>query len=244
MRFLHAIYLTLFVTILIACEQPKEAILQTEPIATLEQPIQHWINTHTTVRFAPSHAERVSDPQGTQDMSNWTGSVYRGIPVTVVATQGEWKKVVYNTDARGWMLTSELLQQTQLGKATTLKELKTYRGADFSLANDSLTIPAGTLLFVLEQVNQLSLVNYDGEKTAWVETSNLTQEKQEVHVSESIEKAQWLRSDNAPNGRVLDKARIKYPNAKLLDTLADHIRFRDFNPTPTLPTADLADPKP
>ena len=225
----------------LACEQGADPTDLAQPLVQQAQPLEYWINTSTSSRFIPSHAERVPDPQRNDDMRNWTGGVYRGMPAKVVATQGEWKRVVYRTDATGWMLESELVPRTDASEATTLKELKTYAEADFGQPDETLTIPAGTLLFILEEANELSYVNYEGQKTAWVETALLTKEANELKVAQLIYKAEWIATVlEGPNGRVLDKARIKYPKAKLLDSLANHIDFKDFSEKPVMPTVDLA----
>jgi len=224
-----------------ACEQATApTTLEVQPQAQ-PQPLEAWINSSTSSRFIPDYALRIPDPQQDDDMRNWTGSVYRGMSAKVTATQGEWRKVVYSQDATGWMLASELISQAKATQATTLRELKTYAEADFGQLNETLRIPAGTLLFILEQVDELSFVNYDGEKAAWVESALLSTDPSELKVSELIYKAKFLEEVlNGPNARVLDKARIKYPKAKLIDTLANHVSFKEFNLNPIMPTSDVA----
>ena len=42
------------------------------------------------------------------------------------------------------------------------------------------------------------------------------------------------------NGRILDKARIRYPESKYLDILGERIPFADFS---AVPHVDTSDPK-
>lgn len=241
MRIQYALLAMSLILNTVACEQTNDPSFQTKPMTELEQPLGYWFNDVATIRYAPDYAERIPDPKGPSDMLNSTGTVFRGMTAKVTATKGEWRRIIYNKNAHGWIPVSELTPRTASNQATTLKNLKTYLDSDFGKPDETI-IPAGSLLFVLEEAGELSYVNYDGQAATWVETALLTKDPNELKVAESIAKADWMATVmQGPNGRIFDKARIKYPKAKLLDQLAEKIDFNDFNLKPVMPTTNLAE---
>ena len=82
---------------------------------------------------------------------------------------------------------------------------------------------------VLSQGLALSLVRF------WNWTTSLSFSRFRLFALE------WSRDNRnlENNGRILDKARIKYPDSKYLDILGELIPFADFARVPHVDTSDL-----
>jgi len=196
---------------------------------------------HATLRFAPSDDPDAAHPTiAGERVNNWKGDLLRGTVVNVVQDLGEWMSIYTEDDATGYLKSEQLVPMLGMREATVLKTVATFRTADLSTQNDTLTLSPGQLLFVFDSVAFFSRVNINADQYCWVKTDDLSFDTKEVKVSKLIVLAKWSkeRGDLANNSRLLDKARLQSPDAILVDRLANEVPFETFSSEPVRATAE------
>ena len=89
-------------------------------------------------------------------------------------------------------------------------------------------------------VNGLNPVRFES-RVGFVPSEVLELDDESVFFAFQVVRAEWSRDNRnlENNGRILDKARIKYPDSKYLDILGELIPFADFARVPHVDTSDL-----
>ena len=95
------------------------------------------------------------------------------------------------------------------------------------------------LLVDAEAIAGLNPVRF-GAESGFVKSEVIEVDDESVFFAYQVVRAEWsLRNqDLHNNARIFDKARIKYPNSKHLDALAERVSFVDFSSEPHIDTSD------
>ena len=212
-----------------------------ESATTKQQVVPHYLVQDTTLRVFPTDAERVSDPTSDADMDNWKGELRRGQTILVEERQEGWVKVRLDGEATGWLPAALLIERQGLTEMAVVADVVGLAAPGGEPAAEAVTVERGSLVLTSSETNGFVLANVGAGPSVWLERAKLSAEESDVALAHIIVKAKWsTRHHNiANNSRLLDKARIKHPNAQLMDLVADQVPFQDFSETPHLGTSEM-----
>ena len=221
------------------CEQSGDRIVY--EAASQPASVEHYLLEDTTLRVVPTQTERVSDPNSDGDMPNWKGALRRGQRMHVEKRQGDWCEVRLDGDATGWLPGKMLLAREGLQEMVAMGDLQPLESAAGTPISDVEPVSRGSLLFVSSVSDGYVLANVGASDPVWLSAEKISQDKSDIAMAHIIIKARWSaqHSNLANNARLLDKARIKNPNSKLLDLVADQVPFADLSETPHLGTSAM-----
>ncbi|MEC9464172.1 MAG: hypothetical protein VX834_00190 [Myxococcota bacterium] len=221
--------------------QPTAGDVPYESTEVEQQAVPHYLVQDTTLRIFPTDAERVSDPTSDSDMRNWKGELRRGQTMLVEKRQNGWVQVRLDGEANGWLPEDLLIKREGLSEMAVLQDAVGLIAPGGEPAAEAPTVERGSLVLTSSETNGFVLANVGAGPAVWLERGKLSAEESDVALAHIIVKAKWsTRHHNiANNSRLLDKARIKHPNSKLMDLVADQVPFQDFSETPHLGTSEM-----
>ena len=199
-----------------------------------------YLNAENLIlRLAPTDEEWLADPvDETNVIKNFKANLLRGQRATELRVQGEWAEYQLDNGVTGWSRVSQWESDSLWFPGAN--EVETKLCLDLN-CNESEKVSALTLMLVNSKaVNGLNPVRF-GSRVGFVPSEVLQLDDESVFFAFQVVRAQWSRDNRnlENNGRILDKARIKYPNSKYLDILGELIPFADFARVPHVDTSDL-----
>jgi len=148
-----------------------------------------------------------------QVKNNWIAALYRGEPITILETQGDWTKVRSSDGKEGYLKSAAVLDGQGVTAATVLDEVKTFQRPDF-LAPSKTVIAPGSLLYVVKKSKDdtFAEVNYRTTQTLWVEAGRLNADAKEVAAARIVSRARSL--DEAKDAKSVEQAKEYWDVAK------------------------------
>jgi hypothetical protein len=210
-------------------ESPEPAPVEPEPVAAPTEPEPaerpgHVIGV-TSLRKQPNDDKKVDDGSGKQ-VSNWVATLYRGETVTVFGENpaGDWVNARLSDGAEGWLKADRVVAGAEVKVATLYEEGKTFRRPDLLALDTDKTIEPGSLLFVVQEKDQFSEVDYPrsgwNSNKAWTLTSELVEDPNEVEVAKVVAKIRHLRAENSDDAKQLEElARSQFGSSRLIALL-------------------------
>jgi hypothetical protein len=200
--------------------EPVEAPSTPEPA---EQP-GHVIGV-TSLRKQPTDDKKIDDGSGKQ-VSNWIATLYRGETVTIFGKNpaGDWHNARLSDGTEGWLKGDRVVAGADTRVVTLYQEGKTFRRPDLLALDTDKTIEPGSLLFVIQEKDQFSEVDYPrsgwSSNTAWTLTSELSEDPAEVEVAKVVAKIRHLRAENSEDAKQLEElARSQFGSSRLISLL-------------------------
>ena len=184
-----------------------------------------FILATTSLRREPTTEKRVPKPGGPSDslISNWKATLVRGSEVRLLAAKEAWHQIEILGGEIGWVQESSLAQANEVKIATLLQETRTFQRPDLTrLAGHRL--PLGTIVFVVREKEQFSLINhprglYNSSET-WILSNRLTLAKDEVAMARALAKLPGLLAkDQAAAQEIVTLLKDQYPQTTLLPVL-------------------------
>ena len=197
-----------------------------------------YLNAENLIlKLAPTDEEWLADPVDEANIIKISKRICWRSTGKQLRIQGEWAEYQLDNGVSGWSRISS-------GNPTTFGSWYQRRGnkAVFRPScNESEELSPLTLMLVNSKaVNGLNPVRFES-RTGFVPSEVLELDDESVFFAFQVVRAQWSRDNRnlENNGRILDKARIKYPDSKYLDILGELIPFADFARVPHVDTSDL-----
>ena len=124
------------------------------------------------------------------------------------------------------MKKTAILAASDVQVATVLGEVEAFDRPDLLTLNSKKTVRAGTLLFVQKSKGQFSEVNVNGWTSAWVLTSKLSHDSNEISVSKMLARARELKAANNASGaeELLKLARSTSGATKLIGVFENELQ--------------------
>lgn len=179
----------------------------------------------TTLRKIASDDRKMPDPAGgDKQVSNWVATLYRGEEVSILGAEGEWSNVRASDDSEGWIHTDRMVVGADTKVGTLFDEGKVFARPDLLALEADRTVEAGALVFVVDEKEQFSQVDYPrsgfNSAKAWTLTSGLVFDANEVAAAKLIAKVRHLRSQNDASAKQLeDLARSQFGSSRLIALL-------------------------
>ena len=190
------------------------------------------------LRLAPTDEEWVADPVDESNViANFKVHLLRGQKAKRLRVEGEWAEYQQGDGITGWARLSAWESGARWFAGTNAQQTKLCMDINCS---QSEKLPSLTLMLVdSKAVNGLNPVRFKS-KTGYVQSEALELDDESVFFAFQVVRAEWsLANANLENnGRILDKARIKYPDSKYLDALGERIPFADVSAVPHVDTSD------
>ena len=192
-----------------------------------------------TLRLAPTHEDWVADPVDEDAViSNFKSVVLRGERAVLLQVQGDWSEFQLSNGNTGWALSDTWVPGTLWYAGTT--DISVKMCLDAACLKTEM-VPPLTLMVVNTKATYGKNEVRFGDRTGYIQSEYIQLDDESVFFAFQVIRAEWsLANANLENnGRILDKARIKYPESRYLDILADRIPFVDFTDAPHVDTSDL-----
>lgn len=208
---------------------PSPAPTEAEPAAAQPEPEAApqagFVIGVTTLRKIASDERKMDDPAGNgKQVSNWVATLYRGEEVSIVGSEGEWSNVKASDDSEGWIHTDRMVVGADTKIGTLYDEGKTFARPDLLAMDADKTIEAGSLVFVLDEKEQFSQVDFPrsgfSSAKAWTLTSALVFDPNEVAAAKLIMKVRHLRAQKDASAKQLEElARSQFGSSRLISLL-------------------------
>jgi len=193
-----------------------------------------------TLRLAPTDEAWVADPVDEANViANFKSIVLRGKKARQLRVQGEWAEYQLETGVTGWAKTTAWESGLSWFAGTNSRETKLC--LDLGCSQSEL-LPPLTLMLVHGKASAgMNPVRFESSR-GYIQSEALELDDESVFFAFQVVRSEWsLANANLENnGRILDKARIRYPESKYLDILGERIPFADFS---AVPHVDTSDPK-
>ena len=193
-----------------------------------------------TLRLAPTDEDWVADPVDEANViSNFKAIVLRGKKARQLQVQGGWAEYQLETGVTGWAKTAAWESGAIWFAGTNSQETKLCR--DLACSQSELLPPLTLMLIHGKASAGMNPVRFESSR-GYIQSEALELDDESVFFAFQVVRAEWsLANANLENnGRILDKARIKYPESKYLDVLGERIPFADVS---AIPHVDTSDPK-
>ena len=217
-------------------EEAKFQVLSAEQSA-LET--THFVNAENLeLRLAPTDEAWVADPVDESNViSNFKAILLRAQKATQLRVEGEWAEYQLESGVTGWARLSAWEPGNTWFAGTNSKETELCLDLN---CGKTKTLPPLTLMVVNSKaVGGMNPVRFE-TSSGFIKSEALELDDESVFFAFQVVRAEWSRSNAnlENNGRILDKARIKYPESKYLDTLGERIPFADYSAVPHVDTSD------
>jgi hypothetical protein len=202
-----------------APSKPARAALPEAP-----KELAGFVVVATVVKKAANEAPKVEE-KGKQ-VPNWVATLSRGEMLTLLNEEGDYQRVKTSSDVEGWVKKTAILAASDVQVATVLGEVEAFDRPDLLTLNSKKTVRAGTLLFVQKSKGQFSEVNVNGWTSAWVLTSKLSHDSNEISVSKMLARARELKAANNASGaeELLKLARSTSGATKLIGVFENELQ--------------------
>ena len=201
--------------------------------------VTEYFNAEDLVlRLAPTEEVWIADPvDDTAVINNFKGNLLRGEKAVRLRVEGSWGEFRRKDGVTGWAELAKWEPADTWFAGTNAKQATLC----FDLGcGQNEVLPSLTLVLVNgKAVNGMNPVRFD-DKKGYVKSEDLALDDEAVFFAFQVVRAEWslINSNMENNGRILDKARIKYPSSPYLDTLSERIPFADFSQIPYIDTSD------
>ena len=199
----------------------------------------HFVNAQNLdLRLAPTDEAWVADPvDDSNAVSNFKAVVLRAQKATRLRIEGEWAEYQLENGVTGWAQLSAWESGATWFAGTNVQE--TELCLDLS-CSETKTLPPLTLMLVNSKATAgMNPIRFETSR-GFIKSEALELDDESVFFAFQVVRAEWSRANAnlENNGRILDKARIKYPESKYLDTLGERIPFADYSKVPHVDTSD------
>jgi hypothetical protein len=222
-----------------ACAQPSvgsEALERTRFDGAPIAPIEYYLTSDTMLWLTPSIDKEVSNPFGPGMTANWVASLMRGQRVLALAKKPGWLQIQMENDAEGWIQEHVTFPSSSAIFATLLGDTEAM--AEPGAVAPVTMLKAGDIILVQHSEGDSTYVEYGEGQSAWVPSGLVTMDSDEIEVAKLMQKSFWLNERGVePISKLFDKARDKFPSARLIDEFANYVSFENFNVVPEPITA-------
>ena len=199
-----------------------------------------YLNSENLIlKLAPTDEEWLADPVDEANViKNFKANLLRGQRGKQLRIQGEWAEYQLDNGVTGWSRIS--LWEPDNIWFPGANAVATKLCLDLSCNESEELSPLTLMLVNSKAVNGLNPVRFES-RVGFVPSEVLELDDESVFFAFQVVRAEWSRDNRnlENNGRILDKARIKYPDSKYLDILGELIPFADFARVPHVDTSDL-----
>ncbi len=203
---------------------PPPAAATAAALAGAPDAPQGYVLQPMALRRRPTEAAEVAGEPGSgaKKVSNSRTSLLRGEPVSVLQRQGSWLLLRLSDGMEGWGHADAIIvgsTEQPIQVVTVFERTKTFVRPDLLALAQARSIEAGSLLFVLRQVDLFSEVNLARDSRAWVLTDVLSADAQEVQAAKLLGRARSLAQRHDPDAEVpLELAKTHFATTRLVQT--------------------------
>lgn len=161
-----------------------------------------------------------------KNVTNYLATLYRGERVKILEAGDDYHAVVASDGTEGFVRARAVLRESSAA-ATVTRETKTFeRPALVALAEQ--TLPAGALLFVVQEKGEFSEVNTAGIRTAWVLTESLARDPVSYDVAKLLNRVRALKGDQGKDhsneiASLVEVAKTSYPTSPILPAIVREV---------------------
>lgn len=225
--------IVLVLAALFACqgEEPQAPADAPDPAPAHEEPApepqpetkEGFVIGQTSLRKVASEDKKIDNPDGDGKVSNWIVTLERGEQVTVLGEEGDWSNVRTSEGKEGWFKTERMVPGTAK-PAVLFEPGKLFKRPDLLSLNTDKKLPAGTVIFALEENDKFTEVDYPrsaySSLKGWAMTSDLSFDETEVEAAKIIARIMHLREKDADSAAQLEElVRTQFSSSKLLPLL-------------------------